>query len=325
MKILARTLCLVLLVSTGLFAQPGVRRRAVAITVDDLPYARGSLPTRNDAEVRRTAEIANRRLLAAFKAHHALVTGFVIQKGVESLGPTVGTRILRGWITDGFELGNHTYSHPDINDLPLQQIEQEILGADSAIGPLMAQAGKKVSFFRFPFNHTGNTKLKHDEIAAFLAQHGYRVATCTIDTSDYIFNNAYVRMLANNDASSARRLREEYLAYTSTEIDYYAGLSKQVLGYEPPEVMLLHDNRLNADVIEEVLLIFEKKQYQFVSLEAAQSDAAYQLADTYITQFGPMWGYRWASEHNIKVNGSSEPDPSKWVTEYGKSPTQQKY
>ena len=98
-----------------------------------------------------------------------------------------------------------------------------------------------------------------------------------------------------------------------------------MLGYEPPEVMLLHDNRLNADVIEKVLRIFENKQYQFVSLEAAQSDAAYQLADTYITQFGPMWGYRWASEHNIKVNGSSEPDPSKWVTEYGKSPTQQKY
>ena len=61
---------------------------------------------------------------------------------------------------------------------------------------------------------------------AFLAQHGYRVATCTIDTSDYIFNNAYVRMLANNDASSARRLREEYLAYTSTEIDYYAWLEQ---------------------------------------------------------------------------------------------------
>jgi hypothetical protein len=127
---------------------------------------------------------------------------------------------------------------PNINELSPEQIEQEILRADSAIGPLMAQAGKKVSFFRFPFNHTGDTKLKHDDIAAFLAQHGYRVATCTIDTSDYIFNDAYVRMLANNDASSARRLREEYLAYTSREIDYYAGLSKR---YEPPEVMLLHE------------------------------------------------------------------------------------
>ena len=232
----------------------------------------GSLPTPNNAEVRRTAEIVNRRLLAAFKAHHVPVTGFVIQKGVESLSPTVGTTILREWITYGLDLGNHTYSHPDINELSPEQIEQEILGADSAIGPLMAQAGKKFSFFRFPFNHTGDTKLKHDEIAAFLAHHGYRVATCTIDTSDYIFNNAYVRMLARNDASSARRLREEYLAYTSREIDYYGGLSKQVLGYEPPEVMLLHDNRLNADVIEGILRLFEKKQYKSVSLEAAQSD-----------------------------------------------------
>lgn len=320
MKVLVRAFCLALLVSTGQVAQPGQPRRAVAITVDDLPYARGSLPTPNDLELRRTAEMVNRKLLSAFKAHHVPVTGFVIENGVEGLGATVGTGILKTWIAHGLDLGNHTYSHPDINELSREQIEQEILAADSTIRPLMAQAGKKVSFFRFPFNHTGDTKLKHDEIAAFLAQRGYRVATCTIDTSDYIFNNAYIRMLANGDASSARRLREEYLAYTSTEIDYYAGLGKQVLGYEPPEVMLLHDNRLNGDVLEQVLRLFEKKQYQFVSLEAAQSDAAYQAPDTYITKFGMMWGYRWASERHIKVNGSLETEPAKWVTEYGKNP-----
>jgi hypothetical protein len=79
--------------------------------------------------------------------------------------------------------------------------------------------------------------LKHDEIAAFLAQNGDRVATCTIDTSDYIFNTAYIRMLANNDATSARRLRDEYLAYTSTEIDYYAGLNKHGRQRKPSRII----------------------------------------------------------------------------------------
>jgi hypothetical protein len=32
--------------------------------------------------------------------------------------------------------------------------------------------------------------------------------------------------------------------------------------------MLLHANRLNADVIEQVLRLFEDKQYQFVSLRS---------------------------------------------------------
>jgi peptidoglycan/xylan/chitin deacetylase (PgdA/CDA1 family) len=113
MKTQAWTLCLVSLVLTGECAQPVVQQRAVAIAVDDLPYARGSLPTPIDGEVRRTAEIVNRRLLAAFKTHHVPVTGFVIQKGVESLGLTIGTRILMEWITYEFDLGNHTYSHPE--------------------------------------------------------------------------------------------------------------------------------------------------------------------------------------------------------------------
>jgi len=110
----------------------------------------------------------------------------------------------------------------------------------------MERAGKTLAFLRFPFNHTGDTKSKYDTIAAFLAGRGYSVATCTIDTSDYIFNDAYLRILAANDRVAAQKLRDEYVAYTSAEIDYYAALNKQVLGYEPPEVMLLHDNRLNA-------------------------------------------------------------------------------
>src|SRR5262249_35840870 len=117
---------------------------------------------------------------------------------------------------------------------------------------------------------------------------------------------------------AAGKLRAEYLAYTGTEIDYYAGLNKQVLGYEPPEGMLLHGNRLNGDLIEDLLRIFEKKQYRFVSLAEAQADTAYTGPDTYVTKFGPMWGYRWAVERKVKVDGVLEPDPPKWIVDYGK-------
>jgi hypothetical protein len=86
--------------------------------------------------------------------------------------------------------------------------------------------------------------------------------------------------------------------------------------------VLIHDNALNADVIDELLAIFEAKQYRFVSLAQAESDAAYRTPETMITKYGPMWGYRWARELNVKVDGSLEPEPPKWVTEYAqKMPT----
>jgi peptidoglycan-N-acetylglucosamine deacetylase len=195
---------LVWLASAGLAAP----RQTVSITVDDLPYAGGNLTPPLDPKVSSAAKIVNRKLLAALQLHRVPVTGF--------------------------DLGNHTYSHPDINDLSPEQIEQEIVRGESTIGPLMNESGKKFAYFRFPMNHTGDTKVKHNAIAAFLSQRGYRLATCTIDTSDYLFNDSYIRMLAKKDGVAAQKLRMEYLAYTKAEIDYYAALSKQVFGYEHP-------------------------------------------------------------------------------------------
>jgi peptidoglycan-N-acetylglucosamine deacetylase len=283
--------------------------RTVAVTVDDLPYAGAEAGSASDTTA---AKEINRKLLSALRRHRAPVTGFVVQKSVEELGLEAGTKILREWTKGEFDLGNHTYSHPDINELTPAQIEDEITRGEAGIVPLMKRAGKKVEFFRFPMNHTGDTQLKHEQVMAFLAQRGYRLAPCTIDNSDYLFNTVYLRLLAEHDPA-AQKLRVEYLAYTDSEIDYYAGLNKQVFGYEPPAVMLLHDNRLNADVIEPLLALFEKKQYKFVTLSRAQSDAAYQIPDTYISKYGPMWGYRWAAERGVKVNGKLEPEPPEWI------------
>ena len=310
--------CIPVFLSLALSLAAFGQNRTVAITVDDVPYASGGSPEVVSPTNAAAAEKINRKLLSALKGHHAPVTGFVIQKRAEELGTATGRQILKSWTKGEFDLGNHTYSHPDINQLSLPGIEDEIVRGEIDFVPLMKQAGKKPVFFRFPMNHTGDTKEKHDQLSAFLADRGYRLATCTVDTSDYLFNDAYVRMLAKHDKPSARKLRSEYLSYTSAEIDYYAGLSKQVFGYEPPEVMLLHDNRLNADMIEKLLALFEKKQYKFVSLETAQSDPAYQIPETYITKYGPMWGYRWAAERVVKVDGSLEPEPPEWVLQYGK-------
>jgi peptidoglycan/xylan/chitin deacetylase (PgdA/CDA1 family) len=289
--------------------------RSVAIAVDDLPYADGDLTPATAS----FPKPVNSKLLASFKKHQVPVTGFVIEERVQSLGASQGRAILRAWISGGFDLGNHSYSHSDINNLTLSEIEREILQGETTIAPLMESAGKQLRYFRFPMNHTGSPKERHDAIAAFLAEHRYLLAVCTIENSDYLFNAAYLRMLAKNDRAAAQKLRREYLSYTGAEIDYYAKLNKRVLDYEPPEVMLLHDNRLNADVIDQLLGLFEERQYRFVDLETAQSDPAYAIPDSFVTPYGPMWGYRWAQERNIKVNGKLEPELPQWILDYGRA------
>ena len=153
-------------------------------------------------------------------------------------------------------------------------------------------------------------------LAQYLKEHAYQVATCTIDTSDYVFASAYSRALGTGEKNMSDKIREAYLEYSATEIDFYAALNRQVLGYEPPQVMLLHDSLLNADSADELLNPFRTRGYSFVSLAQAQSDPAYATPDTYVTKYEPMWGYRWAVERNIGRIGLRETEPLPWIVEY---------
>lgn len=289
--------------------------RTVALTFDDLPLA-----GENDPE---EAQLVNAAILKALAAHHAPAIGFVIGRRAEDLGKNKGPELLKQWVKHGYPLGNHTFSHPDSNALTVQEFEQDIVANEKILNSVQSASAGSPGYFRFPFNHTGDTPEKHDAFAAFLKQRGYQLATCTIDNEDYIFNRAYSRMLAKKDTEAARRIQAEYLAYTATEIDYYENLHKQVFGREIPQVMLLHVNRLNADVIEQVLAIFEQKHYRFVTLAAAQADPAYQTPETFVTRDGWMWGYRWAKERGVKVNGSLETEPPDWILRYAQQPPPQ--
>src|SRR5690348_16753597 len=79
------------------------QNRTVAVTVDDLPYAKVGALSPSDVSV---ADDINQTLLLAFKRHHTPVTGFVIQQSAEALGVAAGTRILKRWTTGDFDLGN---------------------------------------------------------------------------------------------------------------------------------------------------------------------------------------------------------------------------
>jgi peptidoglycan/xylan/chitin deacetylase (PgdA/CDA1 family) len=305
---------LICLLSIHLSAQ----KRSVALTFDDLPLAlAGSSENSNPAEVLAETRAVNKAILQALRRRHAPAIGFVNEKKVVRNGQTEQNRaILREWIRQGHELGNHTYSHADLTELTVESFEKEIVDGEPTIRLLMATAGKPVRFLRFPFNHTGETVDKHAAIAAFLQQHGYMVATCTIDNSDWVFARAYRLMLDRHDATSIARLRADYLEYTRKEIEYYNQLTRHVFGHEIPQVMLLHANRLNADLLEQVLQIFERLDYKFASLQEAQADPAYRTPDTFLSSAGPMWGYRWAKELHVKVDGRTEPEVPEWVEGY---------
>ena len=281
--------------------------RTVALTFDDLPGA----DSRDAGELAST----NLAILQALDRHHAPATGFVIGDRVQAL-PN-GRDLLQSWIDRGHDLGNHTRSHRDLNALTVSDFAQEVTGGEAVFRPLLRASRNQPLYLRFPFNHTGDTAEKRTAVAALLADRGYEVAVCTIENADYIFANAYQKAKAAG-GSGAAILRTEYVSHTAKVIDYYVDLHRQIFGRETPHVMLMHVNRLNADVLDAVLELFEQRRFRFVTLRDAQADAAYKTADTFTTKAGPMWAYRWARTLGVKVNGTLEPEPAAWVSAAGR-------
>lgn len=283
-------------------------KKDIALTFDDLPLAGESAQSSAALEV-------NQHILAALHKHRAVAIGFVNSKNVDDGDREKRIAVLELWLKSGQMLGNHTYSHPDFNNLSLEQFIADAERGESLLNPMLRTHKQALLYFRYPFNHAGNENSKKEGFQKWLAEHNYRVATCTVENADYLFNGPYLAALASGNNANAAKIRSAYLDFTDAMLHYYEGVSKDLAGRQFAQVFLAHANRLNADSLDEMLSRMEKQGYRFVSIDEAQSDPIYRTADNYVGKFGPMWAYRWAPVLGKKINARSEPEVPKWITD----------
>ncbi len=263
--------------------------RRVALTFDDLP-ANSFLGTLGELEV------ITEGLVGGLARHQIPAIGFVNEGKLYVDGALDERRaaLLETWVEAGLELGNHTYSHPDLHRTPLDQFERDVLRGEVVTRALLARVERRPRYFRHPFLHSGRSLEVRDGLERFLAEHGYRVAPVTIDNQEWIFARAYDHARARRDASLANRITEAYVAYMDAVFAYYEAQSKALLGYELPQVLLLHANRLNADALDPLVRMMTSRGYAFVALDEALADPAYASEDTYTGPAGITWLHRWA-------------------------------
>jgi peptidoglycan-N-acetylglucosamine deacetylase len=288
--------------SSGSKAQPQPDRQ-VAITIDDLPAAANLMPA---------AEITDMttRLMAALKKENIPVVGFVNEKKIYKWGEVdERIRALQMWLDNGFELGNHTFSHASLNRVGLKQWEDEVIEGESVITLLLAEHKMKLQYFRHPYLDTGRDLETRREAEAFLTQRGYRIAPVTLDAWDWMFAFVYENARRKGDTALQQQLTKSYLSYSDAMFAYDEQLSKQIMGYEPKQILLLHANELEADHITDLAALMRKRGYRFVTLEEALSDEAYSLPDTYVGEEGTGWLEHWAISQGKVPQGAPEFPP----------------
>ncbi|WP_433922317.1 polysaccharide deacetylase family protein [Paenibacillus taichungensis] len=131
------------MVNISLIEQVSVREKAVAFTFDDGPHP-----------------VYTHQLLETFRNVGGRATFFMIGREME-VYPEIANTVHH----EGHEIANHTYTHPDLTKLTLEQAGEELQRAEILIREV---TGKTVKCFRPPYFGV------NDDILSLAAERGYQ-------------------------------------------------------------------------------------------------------------------------------------------------------
>ncbi len=257
--------CASLLVTFLFFTCTLSSAQQIAFTWDDLP-AHSSLP---QGETR--VEIGH-KLIAAMKAvHMPPVYGFV--NGVAIEHEPAAAPMLKDWRDAGFFLGNHTWSHMNLNTSSLADWEANLLKNEPVLEKYAANSDWH--WLRYPYLAEGDTPDKRADTRKFLAAHGYRIAAVTMSFGDYMWNEPYARCVARNDTAAIAQLESSYLDAASSDADFRRTMAKALYGHDVPYVLLMHVGAFDARMLPRLLDLYRSKGFTFISLKDAENDPFY--------------------------------------------------
>jgi len=242
------------------------------------------------------------------KRHVPAAYGFINAKKLE--GNSDAAEALKLWAAVE-PVGNHTYGHLNLSANPAEAFEREIEENEPAL-ELLAAKSANWHWLRYPYLHEGETVEKRRAVRTYLQAHGYRVAQVTLDWEDYMWNSAYARCVAKNDAKSMAWLRSSYLDTASAYLDLGRDLAKLVYGHDINHVLLLHLGAFSSTILPDALDLLEKKGFKLVTLEEVESDPAYETDPDAGLQYGGTLLEQWMDARKIKYPAVAQ-KPSKEV------------
>lgn len=240
---------------------------SVAVTMDDFHW---------NNSLKLTPQERNRAILGALKSHGNLKAAlFVAGKNADS---ETGKALLREWDRAGHMIGNHSYSHPELNSA---KVTASVFTADiQRSEEILKDFPRFQKSFRFPYLKEGESAAERDEVRAFLKQRGYRNGHVTIDASDWAVDSRLTRCLKNDPAADLRPYRDFYLAHMWERAVYYDDLARKVLGRSVKHTLLVHFNLLNALFLGDLLDVFKKKGWKLIDAVNAFKDPVFASEPT---------------------------------------------
>jgi len=243
----------------------------VAITVDDIPE-------HGDLAPGMTRMGIVKGMIEIFKSNGIdHVYGFSNGKFMKYNPEEIA--ILKEWLAAGYPLGNHTYDHPNLNAVKTGTYLTNIAKQDRLLKTLDDTSAPALQrrMFRYPYLDEGDTLKKRNAVRTYLASNHYRVAEVTADYYDWAWTDAYTRCLGQDDKPSAAWLRNHVVEAADHQLRSSNAISELLFGKRIPLILLIHDGAFDVVTLDAILKQWRKQGVEFISLDQALADPAYQI------------------------------------------------
>ena len=292
-------------------SERGAPQREVAVTFVNFP---GNIIYSNERLTNKT-----HKLMRGLAANGVKSVAFVNEGRLYKEDGTPDDErvaLLREWLDAGQELGNETFSHKSLYSASIEEYKSEIERGEKIMSELVRERGGRLRYFSYPYLNTGASPEAKTAVENYLRNRGYRIHPVTIDNMDWLFNKAYIEALRREDDAAAARIRAEYVPYMDRMFEFTEGYSREIVGREIPQVLMLTAGALNADCFEDLAAMVRRRGYAFVSMEKATNDEAYSLPDTYVGDHGDSWIGRWAVTKGLVHRDAEEVNLPDYMQQY---------
>ena len=238
---------------------PDIKDKEIAITIDDLPLVASRMNTPGNQQ-RSTERFT--KIIDALTDNKVPASGFVIGGAIEK-GQWA---FLEQFRKAGLMIGNHTYSHYSLNQVGAEKYIADIARADKVLDPIITEP----KYFRYPYLAEGN-KTSKPLVYNYLVEHHYTVAPVTIDSKDFQFNEQLYKVPYRERESYINKIKPRYLAYIWKET---LRAEKQTNGQPAKQILLIHANLLNSYALNDIIQMYKKNGYRFISLTDALKNPA---------------------------------------------------
>lgn len=263
------------------------QQRSVSITIDDVPNIHLFKADGNQS-----------RLLKKLDSIRVPIAIFINEGNLKQTNSASQNKeLLKSWILkDYITVGNHTFSHSNYGDAGYDAFTKDVLQGEVVTKSLLKGSGKKLDYFRFPFNGMGKDSLEHAKMQDFLSRKGYINTPFTVESEDWLYTQLYEKAMSEGNKELADSIGKLYVKMTIRIFDYFDSLSTELHGRPVAQIYLCHDNLLNTNYLPQIIQQLKEKEYKFAALAETMRDPIYKSKDYYKGNAGFSWIYRWIAD-----------------------------